>query len=171
MRSVRWKAAPTQAIAMLGVATALACWSVPAAADWQYTQWGMTPAEVKAASADVARDNHDRKLDAAGVKAELIAPFQGVSLPFTAVFLFDAEDKLTYVTLNPVGQIACPVIIDALSANYGKPQGKADMVLATTIRWNDLGNDNLVVYFDLGGGNCTIQYSKLPLTSPDGKGL
>ncbi len=160
-------AAATFALAALALA-----WSDgPAAADWQYTQWGMSPAEVKAASNDEARDNADRTLDAEGVEARLTVPFQGETLPFTAVFLFDAQDKLRYVTLNPVGQIACPVVVQALAAHYGRPEGKVDMIHATTMRWDDVTNDNLVVYLDLGHGNCTIQYSKLPPTRPDGKSL
>lgn len=152
-------------------AIALASSVVPAAADWQYTRWGMSPAQVKAASNDEARDNADRGLDAEGVEARLTVPFQGETLPFTAVFLFDAQDKLRYVTLNPVGQIACPVIVQALAAHYGPPEGKADMIHATTMRWDDETNDNLVIYLDLGHGNCTIQYSKLPPTRPNGKSL
>lgn len=150
---------------------ALAVSVLPAAADWQYTRWGMTPEQVKEASNGAAQDNSDHKLDASGVNARLTAPYQGVSLPFTAVFLFGERDLLKYVTLKPVGKIACPVIVDALAANYGKPEGEADMVHATTMRWDDLNNDNLVVYLDLGHGDCTIQYSKLPPTSPDGKAL
>ncbi len=151
--------------------SALACSALPAAADWQYTQWGMTPGQVRAASNDVAQPNPDRKLDADGLKADLTAPYQGAAIPFTAVFLFDAPGKLQVVTLNPVGGIACPVIVQALAANHGPPEGKADMVQARTLRWDDTDNDNLVVYLDLGQGNCAIQYSKLPLTQPDGKGL
>ena len=153
------------------VPAALACSALPAAADWQYTQWGMTPAQVMAASNGVAQPNPDRKLDAGDLKASLTAPYQGAAIPFTAVFLFDASGKLQVVTLNPVGGIACPVIVQALAANHGVPEGKDDLVHATTLRWDDTDNDNLVVYLDLGQGNCTIQYSKLPPTQPNGKGL
>lgn len=164
MRSMRrW----TAALAL----SALACSVVPAAADWQYTQWGMTPDQVAAASDDAARPNADRALDIGGLKAALTAPYQGASLPFTAVFLFDGADKLRTVALNPVGAIACPVIVQALGANHGMPEGRADMVQATTLRWDDVENDNLIVYSDLGHGNCTIQFSKLPPTRPNGKSL
>ena len=139
--------------------------------DWQYTRWGMTPAQVMAASAEAAHGNEDRGLDAAGMKAELVVPYQGASLRFTAVFLFDAGDRLEYVTLSPVGPVSCPIVVQALSATYGRPEGTADMVHATTMRWDDIENDNLVVYADVGGGNCTVQYSKLPTTRPDGKNL
>ena len=144
---------------------------LPAAADWQYTQWGMSPAQVKAASGEVAQDNADRRLDADGLSAALTAFYQGESIPFTATFLFNAQDKLHYVTLSPVDRISCPLIVQTLAAHYGPPKGRADMVHARTMRWDDTENDNLVVYLDLGGGDCTIQYSKLPPTRPDGKGL
>ena len=152
-------------------ASALACSSVPAAADWQYTQWGMTLDQVRAASGDAARPNPDRALDAGSLKAALTAPYQGASLPFTAVFYFDPAGRLKLVALNPVGEIACPVIVQALGANHGMPEGEADMVHATTLRWDDVENDNLIVYQDLGHGNCTIQFSRLPPTSPNGKSL
>lgn len=161
-----------------GVATAgglaigaLAASVLPAAADWQYTQWGMTPAQVKAASGEVAQANPDRRLDADGLSAALTASYQGESIPFTAAFLFNRQDMLRYVTLSPVDRISCPLIVETLAAHYGPPEGKADMVHARTMRWDDAVNDNLVVYLDLGGGSCTIQYSKLPPTRPDGKGL
>ena len=164
---------PTGSLAMvagLGIA-ALAAGSGPASADWQYTQWGMTPDQVKAASGEVAQDNPDRRLDADGFSAKLTAAFKGEAIPFTAVFLFNAQDRLRYVTLSPVDRISCPLIVDTLAAHYGPPEGRADMVHARTMRWDDVANDNLVVYLDLGGGDCTIQYSKLPPTRPDGKGL
>ena len=124
-----------------------------------------------AASNIAAKHNPDRTLDADGLKAELTAPYQGAAIPFMAVFLFDAENKLQVVTLDPVGGIACPVIVQALKANHGAPEGDADMVEAETLRWDDIDNDNLIVYADLGQGKCTIQYSKLPPTRPNGKSL
>lgn len=155
-------------------ALAAAAWTasaVPAAADWQYTQWGMTPDQVKAASEGAALDNGDRLRDVDGLKAALEAPYQGETVAFTAVFLFNDQDRLRYVTLNPIGKLSCPLVIQTLVDHYGPPGNRADMVRASTMRWNDLGNDNLVVYLDLGGGDCSVQYSKLPPTRPDGKGL
>ena len=166
MSSVRdWMAATALALC------ASACSAVPAAADWQYTQWGMTADQVRAASNEVARPNADRTLDAGGLKAELTAPYQGALVPFTAVFLFDELDKLKVVTLNPVSAVACPAIVKMLDADHGMPDGKADLPHAKTRRWDDTDDDNLIVYLDLGHSSCTIQYSELPPTQPDGKGL
>ncbi|WP_237476887.1 hypothetical protein [Lichenibacterium dinghuense] len=161
----RWKAASALAASVLAGSV------VPARADWQYTRWGMTPDQVTAASNAAAQPNPDRRLDADGLKAALTAPYQGAAIPFTAVFLFDPENRLQVVTLDPVGGIACPVIVQALVANHGAPENDADPLRARTLRWDDADNDNLVVYADLGEGSCTIQYSRLPPTRPDGKGL
>lgn len=159
------------ALALPAFVVALAGAAGPAAADWQYTQWGMTPDQVTAASSQAAQPNPDRKLDADGLTAALTAPYQGAAIPFKAVFLFDPSNKLQVVTLHPVGGIACPVIVQALAANHGAPENHADLLKSKTLRWDDADNDNLVVYADLGAGDCSIQYSRLPPTRPDGKGL
>ena len=166
MRSVRgWIAAMTLAIGASG------CLATPAAADWQYTQWGMTADEVQAASEGVARPNLDRTFDAGGLKAELTAPYQGEQVLFTAVFLFDETEKLRVVTLKPAGEAACPAIVHMLRSSHGMPEGRADLGHARALHWDDTDNDNLIVYADLGHSDCTIQYSELPPTRPDGKGL
>ncbi len=140
-------------------------------ADWDYTQWGMTAAEVRAASEGVAQDNADRSLDAGGLKAKLVAPYQGSTIEFTAVFLFDDTSRLRYVSLDPVSQTACAAMMQNLASRYGVPERAADMVDARTMRWDDVTDDNLVVFLDLGAGHCSVQYSKLPATKPNGKGL
>jgi hypothetical protein len=166
MSATRWvvKAAVTAGLGLLFGAT-------PALADWGYTQWGMSPAEVKLASRDQAQDNPDRSLDAEGLKAELVAPYEGDTLAFTAVFLFDDASRLQYVSLNPSGSAVCPRVMQHLASHYGPPEGAADMVDARTMRWDDVTGDNLVVFLDLGQGGCSVQYSKLPATRPNGKGL
>ncbi len=95
--------------------------TTPAWADWQYTQWGMSPAEVQSASNGTAVVNQDRKLDAADLTAGLTAFYRGDKRPFTAVFLFDAAGKLSAVTLNPTDRISCDSIRQSLDAHYGAP--------------------------------------------------
>ena len=157
-------------IPVLAAAALTAVAASPALADWQYTAWNMSPAQVVAASDRIARQNSDRALDAAGLKARLTAPFEAESLPFTAVFLFDGRDRLRSVTLNPADVTSCPAIRDRLAAHHGDPEQQTDMVHASAERWDDVESDNLVVFLDLGHGNCSIQYSKLPNTRPHGGG-
>ena len=155
----------------LAAAICLGLGASPAAADWQYSRWGMSPAQLAAASGGVAKPNDDRDLDAEGLRAELAAPYMAGSLPFTAVFRFDAEGGLDDVALIPAGPVSCPAVRAALVAHHGTPEGKADPQSGATLRWHDLDADNLVVFLDLGDGHCSIQYSKLPNTRPGGGGL
>lgn len=161
-------AATALVAATFGVATALLGMETQALADWQYTQWGMSPAEVQAASNGTAVDNQDRTLDAVDLKAGLTAFYRGDKRPFTAVFLFDATGKLSAVTLNPTDRISCDPIRQSLSEHYGAPASLDQHKFGETARWNDVEGDNVVVFLDLGQGNCSIQYSSLPPTHQDG---
>ena len=148
-------------VAVVGMAT-------PALADWQYTQWGMSPAEVQTASNGTAVVNKDRTLDASDLTASLTAFFRGDKRPFTAVFLFDAAGRLSAVTLNPSDRISCDPIRKSLGEHYGTPASIDQLKFGQTARWNDVEGDNVVVFLDLGQGNCSIQYSSLPPTHQDG---
>ena len=101
--TVLMKATFVVATVVLGIET-------PALADWQYTQWGMSPAEVQAASNGTAVANQDRRLDADDLTAGLTAFYRGDKRPFTAVFLFDTGGKLSAVNLNPTDRISCDPI-------------------------------------------------------------
>ncbi len=162
MRSeLRLCGATALVVAVLGMAT-------PAWADWQYTQWGMSQAEVQAASNGTAVVNQDRTLDALDLKAGLTAFYRGDKRPFTAVFLFDLAGQLATVTLNPTDRISCDPIRHSLDAHYGTPAAVDQQKYGATARWNDVEGDNVVVFLDLGHGNCSIQYSSLPPTRQDG---
>lgn len=166
MRSVgRWWPA------LVLAACTLARSAGPAAADWQYAQWDMTADQVVAASNGLAQPNPDRGLDGDGLTAALVAPYQAGSMSFTAAFLFDDTSKLKAVTLNPIGEVSCKAIVRTLRTDHGAPEGRTDMGHAKTRRWDDVDNDNLIVYVDVGRGHCSVQYSTLPATRPDGKGL
>ncbi len=153
------------------VAAGLAVSSNSATANWQYTQWNMTPAEVKSVSQNKARDNNDRALDAENRKAQLTAAYQGEAMSFMAVFLFNEENELKTVTLTPSKRDDCPLVLSRLVKHYGQPKENNDMIHADIARWDDYDNSNLVVYLKLEKEGCTIQYSKLPPTHPDGNDL
>ncbi len=169
MRSeLKLRGAPALVLAVFGAAMAVFGMETPAFADWQYTQWGMSPADVQAASNGTAVVNQDRTLDAAGLMAGLTAFYRGDKRPFTAVFLFDSAGKLFAVTLNPTDRISCEPIRQSLDEHYGAPASVDQHKFGQTARWNDVEGDNVVVFLDLGQGNCSIQYSSLPPTHQDG---
>ncbi len=161
-----------KALRAAGIAVSgLALLSQPAAANWQYTQWNMTPAEVKTASHGAAQDNSDRGLDAPGRTAQLTASYQGEAIAFKAVFLFNDESELKTVTLTPDRTADCPVIMGRLRDHYGQPKEASDLIHADIARWDDFESSNLVVMLSLEKEGCTIQYSKLPHTRSDGSNL
>ena len=131
----------------------------------------MTPAEVKRAPQGTAQDNNDRGLDAPNRKAQLTALYQGEATPFKAAFLFNEEDELKDVTLTPVDKSDCSMILSRLRSHYGPPKENSDLIHADVTRWDDYESSNLVVFLTLDKKGCTIQYSKLPPTHPDGHNL
>lgn len=92
-----WVWVATSALAGSTLALSVA----PAAADWQYAQWGMNPDQVVAASNEAAQPSLDRSLDIGDLRAALTAPYRIGSVPLMAVFLFDPKSKLQVVTLKP----------------------------------------------------------------------
>lgn len=97
---------------------------LPAAADWQFTKWGMTPAQVKAASKGAAKELlPDEAADSSPkdghVKALLGSDYVSGNFTFRAYFRFDAEQKLREVMLSNTSNGSD--ILDALKEKYGPP--------------------------------------------------
>ena len=106
----------------------LAASTSSATANWQYTQWNMTPAEVKTASQGAVQDNSARGLDAPNRKAQLTAPYQGEATPFKAAFLFNEENELKDVALTPIKK-ATARSLDLLRKHYGQLKENSDYPL------------------------------------------
>ena len=85
--------------------------------------------------------------------------------------MFDEENKLETVTLNPVKKHDCATIRSRLRNRYGQPSEASDLIHADIARWDDYENSNMVVFLALDKDGCTIQYSKLPPTHSDGNNL
>ena len=72
-----------------------------AMANWQYTTWGQSPAELAAASSGAAVPNEDRGRDPGDYRADLKADYVGQGFEFVAYFVFDETERLIYVDLDP----------------------------------------------------------------------
>jgi hypothetical protein len=98
--------------------------SVPhaALADWEYTKWGMQPAEVINASRGSAVAYADRDHDWDVFRAEASASYIWHGFAFTAYFLFHRDSKaLNYVSLSLRAPEKCPDLDAKLRQVYGKP--------------------------------------------------
>ena len=135
---------------------------------WQYTSWGMSEAEVVAASGGKASEvvGADRKgkgfVDA---EARLKAPYQSGSYTFTAYFGFDRDtDELKAVSLDPDDSVDCVQLGATLSDKYGAPTDETNErgVFRIDVReWHEKGADTLVRYVLLGNPpdrSCSVTY-------------
>src|SRR5271170_8005258 len=85
---------------LFGIALALVCCGASAAkADWEYTKWGMTPAQVVSAAKNRTKKSSDLHPDSDGNVTKLVAPYRSGKSSFEAQFAFNAADRLSSVTL------------------------------------------------------------------------
>jgi hypothetical protein len=170
---------------LFGIALALACCIASAAkADWEYTKWGMTPAQVEGAAQNRTRKNSDLHPDSAGNVTKLVAPYKSGKFSFEAQFAFDAADRLSSVTLvlkdkfagqdmgmnmdmgadmsMNMDQGGCHDLQESVKTAYGPPQGGGSAHMQYAIEtWQDPKNKNNVAYTVLDGAGCYVQYSAI----------
>jgi hypothetical protein len=112
--------------------------AVPAAADWQYTKWGMTPEQViKAAhsrSKQVARlvDQQQKAAEDAGrvaQKALLSGDWSSGRFQFEVRFFFDSHRKLASVELTLANSENEGDLINELTKRYGAPVASDSSVM------------------------------------------
>ncbi len=165
----------------LGIVLVLFCCAAGTAkADWKFTKWGMTPAQVAAASNNQTKKSTDLHPDSDGNVTKLVTPYPMGKFPFEAQFAFDKADKLSSVTLvlNDASAQAvgpdmpgmqmnrsrglCHDLGVGVKKSYGKRQGGgAAHMLYSIETWRDLKNKNNVKYTVLEGSGCYVQYSVL----------
>ena len=100
----------------------------PAAANWQYSRWGMTLAELQAASPAV-RSLNAKQAKAASVpvigEALAESAYETKDFKFRATFLFKAGG-LVAVYLKPLRDSEYPKVEHMLGQVYGTPAKAAD---------------------------------------------
>lgn len=98
-------------------------------ADWQYTQWGMSPEQAMAASSGflrkaTAKEVADNTIPPIG-SALVVGEYATNNIKFSATLLFDAN-KLSGVHLRPVDMEDVERIFGLTTAIYGKPDTTKD---------------------------------------------
>jgi hypothetical protein len=140
---------------------ALAACPRPAAADWEYTKWGMTPEQVaKASRGNVQITNprpaaSDQKLEVRAMGTYAAGP-----LHFGASFGFDAGSRgLAFVTYSTYDASQNGLLKDWLLRKYGQPQSRqsADPDLETWT-WNRPGMDQIELNIPDGDPAFVIHY-------------
>lgn len=96
------------------------CTVTPALADWQYTRWGMTPAQVQKAAKGAAKVTSELPEElVAGMSYRLVAPYTAGEFQFIAYFAFDAHDHLRLVLLDLVSGEPASLLM-SLNRKYGE---------------------------------------------------
>ena len=149
----------------LGVSIAVAMLqSAPALADWHYAKWGMTAAQIIAASGGEARalqKEDDIGCTFKGQEVIAVAPNKAIAgATFDVSFCTtNSNGRLTSVSLHSTGTgIKGAQLKDALISQYGRPVSD-DRGIAI---WNDKKSANTITFIDMGFGNLTrIEYKQL----------
>lgn len=133
----------------------------PAQANWEGTEWGMSP-DAALAVLDGARSHAP---EPAEIYEEAGAPYaplikldhavEGIS--GEASLLFDSEDKLHFVLFNPADIADCDALGAALTARYGEADalGAGGMSISD---WTGDGNAIKLTSF-ASAGICNLSYS------------
>lgn len=112
--------------------------ATPAAADWQYTKWGMTPAQVAQASrgalqpCDAACDRRKTATET----PRLVGSYKTGEFAFTAFAIFDRSERLSRVLLELHGP-AGYALAAALRNKYGEPADKSRATVMDIHTWRD----------------------------------
>jgi hypothetical protein len=106
---------------------ALLTLNAPARADWQFTKWGMTPAQVVKASKGTARSATPEETSASAPVGSneavlaIIPAYSSGDLQFLVRFYFDRSGKLCRVGLKLLSPDKGFDLQNALIGKYGKP--------------------------------------------------
>ncbi|RDJ21997.1 hypothetical protein DWF00_27135 [Bosea caraganae] len=136
----------------------LAMVPLAAKADWQYSKWGMNPAQVIEAARGAATPFQDSS-ETADQRSKVVAPYQSGRHTFRSRFVFDRSDRLSIVMLELSDPSRCPELYADLTQAYGPPQAKSPQGYFP--KWWDRKNGNVVTLVDMVRTICSIQYMPL----------
>ena len=169
----RWWALPMMVLAVgLSLAT-------PARADWEYARWGMSVAEVIAASRGRATKTTPLEQGPSLISTGYFlarAQHPAAGTQFDVKFYFK-EGKLSAVAVSPQAAAVLPKLRQELLKDLGEPRTKASkpygMGMAEEAIWSDPkhGNTVLLRVVDFGDGaepTAALVYS--PLQAPPSAG-
>ena len=154
---------------IIGVVLILTASATAVSADWQYTRWGMTGAEVEKASNGAAIPHPDQKKQSSKKSiALLLAPYTASQFHFNVTILFNRKSRnLDQVNLELKDASRCPSLVGALRSRYGPTLKESRPGATHSIKWRDEEDKNFVWYLGIGPFSqgkpsyCDIMYSPL----------
>lgn len=138
----------------LALAVSAAAAATPAAADWSFTRWGMTPAQVVRASGGTARleDVPPNRGQTHIIRA--VGTVRSGDLRFNAEYRF-FNDRLVSVKLLPTTG-SCSAVRQAVGSKYGRADPRNEYMPFTT-RWSSPA-ENVRVTVEPYVTDCDVTY-------------
>ena len=134
-----------------------------ARADWQYTKWGMSPAQTQQASRGALRavtPAEAPKKSIMGVAPSLIGTYTAGPLQFEATLYFQpAGLYLVHLTQPDSGRNM--EALAALRGAYGEPVSNETSMVGKVYRWRDDNLNLSVEAYSFSKGGFTINYQPL----------
>jgi hypothetical protein len=153
------------AIAMAFFAFLLSCIALPAVANWQYTQWNMTRAQVVASAHGNAHPVVGKPRERVfGADLGVEGTYAAAGIKFISQFYFDAAGRLRIVRLTPINQSQCPSLADSLNSIYGNPVESSGI----TKFWRDTAKGNGIRITRLSPNECFVVYTSLSSSGANG---
>jgi hypothetical protein len=151
--------------AALGTAACLVALSLgtrPACANWAYTQWNMTPDQVRAVSPDPLdkpTDIEQRLRGRGDLQLLLTGEHKMGPYLFDVDFLF-IENKLQRVVMNLRDMAQCDALSAAVEKNYRQSSIDRSEGAMTSREYQDEAHSNVVGFYAIPRQNiCRLSYS------------
>lgn len=139
--------------------------AAPAGAGWQSTEWGMTPAQVVAASQGRAMLNtgsSGQKISGDTRTVQATGTHVSGEHRFETTFYFRNDTRLALIKMElkeaPTG---CGPLNADLQKLYGKPVKEEKSSVVTFIHWDDKAKNNRVKTVQIGTDYCSLEYEPL----------
>jgi hypothetical protein len=141
---------------------------ISASADWQYTRWSMSPAQVIAAAKGSAHAVQGKPGDQVfGADLRAVGAYTAGDYKFESQFFFDVANRLRVVKLTLQDMERCESFLTDMEGLYGRPiEGNR---LRGSEVWNDVSKGNIVRATFLAGVPCFVTYR--PINNSGASGL
>jgi hypothetical protein len=145
--------------------------AAPALADWTYARWGMSAAQLVAASggqATLARQ--DSKTNTVFGSTGAVGSYTQPPFTFQVIFNF-RYDKLTQVLLHLQGKQDCTPLVNELITRLGPPEVRSLLTGVTLFIWRNTATANDIRFYRMPEA-CAINYVQhgvVPAPAPQGR--
>ena len=158
--------------------------TVSARADWRFTRWGMSEAELTALSPNIVQTTGAERQGFSNpdtATALYKSGYRAMEVDFTAYYTFKAN-RLVSVTIRPVDRAEWPKVNIAIGQVYGTPDedksynmGGPNFCSVIDKKWHSQKEKNIISVIGLncqnGGGRDLYSVEYEPILSSGGTGL